>query len=81
MTAQGTFLDRMTRRLDQLGQQLADAPEALRAELAPAFQVQRDRLAELRRMGADLPADATQSFAAAMERLAARLGGSERDAA
>ena len=81
MTAHGGFLDRMTRRLLQLGHQLADAPEALRAELLPVLQVQRDRLAELRRMGAELPAEATQSFAAALERLALRIGGSERDAA
>lgn len=81
MTAHGGFLDRMTRRLDQLGHQLADAPEALRVELAPMLQVQRDRLAELRRMGAELSAEMTQSFAAAVERLAARIGGSERDAA
>jgi hypothetical protein len=81
MSAHGGFLDRMTRRLDQLGRQLADASEALRTELAPMLQVQRDRLAELRRMGAELPAETTQSFAAAVERLAARIGGAERDAA
>lgn len=81
MTVHGGFLDRMTRRLDQLGHQLADAPDTLRAELAPMLEVQRDRLAELRRLGAELPAEATQSFAAAVERLAARIGGSARDAA
>ena len=81
MTAHGGFLDRMNRRLEQLGHQLADAPEAIRSELAPMLQVQRERLAELRRLGPDLSTEASQSFAAAVERLAARIGGAERDAA
>ena len=81
MTAHGGFLDRMTCRLDQLGQQVAAAPQALRGELATMLAVQRERLAELRRLGPELSTEATQSFAAAVERLAARIGAAARDAA
>jgi hypothetical protein len=81
MATHSAFLDRMGGRLDQLELQLGDLAAEARGELAPMLQVQRERLAELRRLGAEVTTEATQSFAAAVERLALRLGEAKRQAA
>lgn len=81
MAQHSDFLDRMNRRLDQVELQVGELPADTRRDMEASLRVQRDRLAELRRMGADVTAEATQSFAAAVERLALRVGDAMRAAA
>lgn len=81
MAMHTAFLDRMGGRLDGIERQLADLPGEQRRELEPMLKVQRERLAELRRMGAEVTAEATQSFAAAVDRLLHRVGEAARAAA
>ncbi|HET6468563.1 MAG TPA: hypothetical protein VFG43_09325 [Geminicoccaceae bacterium] len=85
MTAHDAYLDRMTERLGQLESRIrdlkeragrTDTPEARRtvADLEASLEVTRARLHELRRAGADLTTEMTQSFGAGFERLNAAVG-------
>lgn len=85
MTEHDAFLDRMTARLNDLETQIqalagrvaeqgrADREPQLR-ELEASLMVARERLQVLRRAGADLTTDMTQSFAQSYERLSAAVG-------
>jgi chromosome segregation ATPase len=85
MSQHSAFLDRMTQRLDQLDArmqdlvqraQALDTPQARRAvdDLQASLAVTRERLQELRRMGADLTDETTRSFTASFDRLNAAFG-------
>jgi hypothetical protein len=89
MSQHASYLDRMTERLSHLESKIldlahraksSDRPEARRAvaDLGPHLDVTRSRLHELRRRGAELDSEATQSFGANFERLSAAVGKAER---
>ena len=51
------------------------------SDLTASIRVQRDRLAEMRRAGAELSAETVQSFSAGLDTLGARIGREARKAA
>jgi chromosome segregation ATPase len=79
MSKHAAYLDRMTGRLDEVeaeiramaqGQESAATVRELEASLASA----RERLQAMRRAGAELDEETTQSFAQSFERLNAAVG-------
>ena len=52
----------------------ADANDHRVADLAASIEVQRGRLAEMRRAGAELTPEMVQSFSVAVDGLGARIG-------
>ena len=79
MSEHATFLDRMARRLDQLEASLADLQEGDAADRGivdaqAAHDVAVERLKALRRLGAELTDEQTQSFRMSVDRLAAQIG-------
>ncbi|MGE3292771.1 MAG: hypothetical protein AB7I59_21895 [Geminicoccaceae bacterium] len=73
------YVDRMARRLADLERQIRDLGAAtdgrVARDLDAGLASLRDRLNMMRRSGADLGEEATQSFTQAFERLQAAVGG------
>jgi hypothetical protein len=76
MGAHDAFLDRAATKLDELARRVGDAQTDDRraAELSARIRVQREKLAELRRAGAEITPEMTQSFAAALDQLSGSIG-------
>jgi hypothetical protein len=81
MSEQAAFLDRMTQKLADLESGLRDLGTRADAQhrqkvrdLQASLSVQRERLAALRREGAELSLEKTQSFAQHVEALSAEVG-------
>jgi hypothetical protein len=79
MSEHATFLDRMARRLDELEAPLADLQEGDAADRGivdakATHDVAVERLKALRRLGAELTDEQTQSFRMSVDRLAAQIG-------
>jgi plasmid stabilization system protein ParE len=84
MTAYDAYFDSAANKLTDLERQIADlgSSDPQQAEsLASTLRVQRERLASLRRAGAEVTPEMTQSFAASLERLARQVGERGRRAA
>jgi plasmid maintenance system antidote protein VapI len=84
MSAYDAFFERAANKLADFERQIDDirADDPRRADrLASTVRVHRDRLNELRRAGADVTPEMTQSFAAGLERLGAQFGEISRRAA
>ncbi len=81
MSEHATFLDRMAKRLEELGAPLADlrahdgeVGDRALADALAAHQVAVERLKTLRRLGNELTDEQTQSFRMSVDRLAAQIG-------
>ncbi len=85
MSQHTAYLDRMSERLAGFERSVADMGRAggdrSLSDLTASIRVQRDRLAEMRRAGAELSADTVQSFSAGLDTLGARIGREARKAA
>jgi hypothetical protein len=73
------FLDRMSEKLADLGRSVDDLkrrdPNDRRvADLHASIDVQRDRLNEMRRAGAELTPEMVESFSRAVDGLRTRIG-------
>ena len=78
MSEHSAYIERMSQRLAALGRDLdgtgRDRPDSRAADLAAAIAVQRDRLNEMRRAGAELMPEMLQSFSSSVDRLSERVG-------
>lgn len=79
MSEHTAYLDRMSERLAQFGRNIdeirhRDPNDRQAAVLAASLNVQRDRLNEMRRRGAELTPEMVQSFGNAVDGLGARIG-------
>lgn len=86
MSQHTAYLDRMSERLAGFERTVADMRPAggddrRVADLAASIRVQRDRLNEMRRAGAELTAETVQSYSASLDALGARIGRESRKAA
>ena len=73
--------DSVRGRLERQIETLSAATPTLGGDLAAALRAQRDRLAALRRAGADVTPEMIQSFAASLEQLGTRVGEAVHSAA
>ena len=78
MSEHSAYIERMSQRLAALGRDVdgmgRDRPDSRAADLAAAIDVQRDRLNEMRRAGAELTPEMLQSFSNSVDRLGERVG-------
>lgn len=79
MSQHTAYLDRMSERLAHLARSVEDMkgrdPNDRRAsDLSASINVQRDRLNEMRRAGAELTSEMVQSFSIAIDGLSERIG-------
>ena len=79
MSQQTAYLDRMTERLAQLERSVDelkqhDANDRRASELSASIEIQRQKLNEMRRAGAELSPETVQSFSSAVDALGARIG-------
>lgn len=79
MSQHTAYLDRMSERLAQLERsvgelQQSDANDRRALELSASIEVQRQKLNEMRRAGAELSPEMVQSFGSAVDGLGARIG-------
>lgn len=78
MSEHSAYIERMSQRLAALGRDVdgmgRDKVDSRAADLAAAIDVQRDRLNEMRRAGAELTPEMLQSFSASVDRLSERVG-------
>lgn len=86
MSQHTAYLDRMSERLAQYERSVEemkrhDAGDRRAADLAASIRVQRDKLNEMRRAGAELGAETLQGFSAAVDKLGARIGRETQKAA
>jgi hypothetical protein len=79
MSQHSAYIDRMSERLAALGRNVEeirqrDSDGGRASDLAAAIEVQRERLNEMRRAGAELTPEMLQSFSASVDRLSTRIG-------
>ena len=78
MSQQTAYLDRMSERLAQLERSVDelkqdDANDRRASELSASIEIQRQKLNEMRRAGAELSPETVQSFSSAVDALGARI--------
>lgn len=79
MSQHTVYLDRMAERLGELERNVGEMRQRAgndqrAAELQAGIDVQKARLAEMRRAGAELSPEMLQSFSAAVDALGGRIG-------
>ncbi|HMR29916.1 MAG TPA: hypothetical protein PKA13_03250 [Geminicoccaceae bacterium] len=77
MSQHTAYLERMSERLAQLQRnvdELGHGHDQKASELSASIEVQRQKLNEMRRAGAELSPEMVQSFGTAIDGLGARIG-------